>query len=788
VQRARDFAAQADVLLMDGMLLSAEFLRTGALLDLSPLLAADPDAMPDDFYPALLESFRWDHAVWGLPVGGSLGLLLYDASAFDAAGLPYPDGRWGLAHFVRVGDALAAAAQNGQIESGVLWLGPPILFRALLGRGIAQTKTTPSLPVLDDPELAGMLDAWLPFYQAGQAARDAGEDFLAAPLLIGDTFLADNPLGDREYTAALLPGERAAVLNVQGFAVSAGTVYPELAYALAQYFTHQPETALYLHGDTPARRSVESLMAAARPAETQALIAAGLDDAIPLSDEFYFSYTRRALERMAPDYPDARTALQDVQQDVYAVYAAVTAAAQDTPLIVVALPPTPVGDGDEAVLRFNLHEMQSPLPNQNLWDAAAAAFVAQDSQVGQVVVDTRWLSFADYAAKYDCFYLSDNAVISADLSLVLDIAPLLAADPSFIEADMAAGSMSQVRAQGGTWALPVTIYPLVMWYNREIFQRAGVPEPVSGWDISAFEDALRQLARSADGVPFRTEIWAETTLLMLIAAYGGQLFDSSTEPTTFYLDDPAAIAATQQALDLGRAGLLHYQALGTTYGGMFDINDRVPVYSGYLSTFGYRMQQRAVGDPYRVVAFPHGSRFTPVSYQLGTAYVSAATLYPEACYRWLRYIAGQPELWSGMPTQRSLLDDAALAFTAGDDLLALYQVFDAALQQPDVLVFGSIFAGSYGDPYNQYPERMISGMGALWMRRAFDSYVLADADLTEAMTVAQQYFADYSQCTAAIDPPSRPLAEGDDAPRQRYFGRFADCALAIDPSLEPFFQ
>ena len=790
VQQVRNFAAQADVLLVDGTMLSAEFLRTGALLNITPLLAADAAANLDDFYPALLDSFRWDNAVWGLPVGGTLGLLLYDAYAFDAAELAYPNARWTLADFVAAGNMLAAAAQNGQIESGLLWLDPPTLFRALLGRGIALTKTTPPLPVLDDPELPGLLDAWLPFYQAGQAARLAGADFLTGPLLIADIFLADNPLGDREYTVALLPGELAAVINVQGFAVSAGTTYPELAYALAQYFTHQPETALYLSRDTPARRSVESLMTAGRPAEIQVLIAAGLENAIPLSDDFFFSYVNLALEKMAQDNLDARTALQIVQQDVHRILAAVTAAADSSPAIVVASPPsTPASDGDEVVLRFGLNEIVAPLPNQNLWDTAAVDFARLDSQVGLVVVNTGWLSFADYAAQYDCFYLNDNAVSSANLSLVLDIEPLLAADPYFVESEMVSGTMSQVRAHGGTWALPITLYPLVMWYNQEIFQRAGVPEPVSGWDISAFAAALEQIGTGPDGAPFRPETWGETTLLMLIAAYGGRLFDSTTEPTSFYLDDPVAIAATQQALDLGRAGLFHYQALGTTYGGLFSINDRVPLYSAYLTTLGYRMQQRATGDPYRAVTFPRGLRYTPLSYQLGTAYVSAATSYPEACYRWLRFVAGQPQLWSGMPARRFLLDDAALMFTAGEDLLALYQAFDAALQRPDALIFGSIFSGSYGDdPYSQEPSDVISGMGNLWMRRAFDNYVLAHTDLTEAMTAAQQYIADYTQCTVAITPPARPLGQLDNAARQTYFDRFTDCALTIDPSLESLYQ
>ncbi|MBZ0275853.1 MAG: hypothetical protein K8I60_06905, partial [Anaerolineae bacterium] len=312
---------------------------------------------------------------------------------------------------------------------------------------------------------------------------------------------------------------------------------------------------------------------------------------------------------------------------------------------------------------------------------------------------------------------------------------------------------------------------------------------VSGWDITAFADALRQIGVSADGAPFRTEIWGETYLLMLIAAYGGRLMDTTTEPTTFYLDDPANIAAAQQALDLGRAGLIHYQALGTNYGGLFSISDSTPIYSAYLTTLGYRLRQRDGGDPYRAVAFPRGSRYTPLSYQPGVGYISAESAYPEACYRWLRYIAGQPALWDGMPARRSLLDDAAFGFTAGDDLLALYQAFDAALQSPDALIFDALFHGSYAaDSYANYPAKAISGMGRLWMLRAFDSYVLNATDLTAAMTAAQGYTNDYALCIAAIESPVQPLAELDAEAQRAYFDHFTNCAVTIDPSLESYFR
>ncbi|MBZ0276678.1 MAG: ABC transporter substrate-binding protein, partial [Anaerolineae bacterium] len=168
VEQAHGFASRADVLFVDSSTLSAEFLRTGALLNLAPLLAADSNAAEADFVPVLLDSFRWDGALWGLPIGASLGFLLYDQRAFDAAGLSYPNDRWTLNDFIHASNILSAVAQSGKIASGMIWLDPSILLRSLAGRGIAQTKTNPPLPILDDPHLADQLESWLPLYQAGQ--------------------------------------------------------------------------------------------------------------------------------------------------------------------------------------------------------------------------------------------------------------------------------------------------------------------------------------------------------------------------------------------------------------------------------------------------------------------------------------------------------------------------------------------------------------------------------------------------------------------------------------------
>ena len=63
------------------------------LLDLRPLLNADPSFDANDFLPGLLDG---GDGLWSLPTAASYPLIFFDKTAFDAAGLTYPEpgGRW----------------------------------------------------------------------------------------------------------------------------------------------------------------------------------------------------------------------------------------------------------------------------------------------------------------------------------------------------------------------------------------------------------------------------------------------------------------------------------------------------------------------------------------------------------------------------------------------------------------------------------------------------------------------------------------------------------------------
>jgi hypothetical protein len=65
-----------------------------------------------------------------------------------------------------------------------------------------------------------------------------------------------------------------------------------------------------------------------------------------------------------------------------------------------------------------------------------------------------------------------------------------------------------------------------------------------------------------------------------------------------------------------------------------------------------------------------------------------------------------------------------------------------------------------------------------WLFEAFDTYVLNDGDLEEALKTAEGYAKPYEECVAKL-PPFDPSVQ-----QQRdYIMQYAQCAISADPRL-----
>ncbi|MEZ4671075.1 MAG: extracellular solute-binding protein [Anaerolineae bacterium] len=779
------YTGLADVIFTSSYNLTAEGTRAGYFLDLTPLVQADTTLDTNDFFPAVWDSVQWDGGIWAMPVTASVQVLVYEQTAFDEAGLDYPDERWSLDDLLNAAEELTIRDENGNVTvPGLDIFSPSQVFISLLGHGFYDDNVIPNTPNFDDPELPVLMERWASYRKLFENLGNY--DYDKMPMTISQPWRLSNPSTDsRKWAGSLLPGGH-AVIDYQGFAVSRGTVNPEMAYELVKFLTGNSEVVFRFFGDTPARQSMvgaepddNTIFIPPRNAEAQALIDNALANGIPTSEMRFADYLPVAIDKMNADGVDAVTALSDIEtQAVKNVEAA--DAKRETLNVVVATPvPTPSFGEGQIVLKFGLNMFTSSLPNRDQWDQLVKDFTAEFPAVGNIDLKTQVFQQQDMD-ELDCYYQPNNLVPDIDLSKILSLDPYLDADPDFDRSDVLPGVMQQLERDGKTWAYPITIQPSVLWYNTETFDKAGLVSPETGWTVDTFGEALTALKGSAENgeKPFAPQTFGNTYLLILMAAYGAVPYDYRTTPPTIDLTSSQSFNGIQQVLDLAKEGLVDYKELGNLGGGSFGGPGSNPVFSDNLSSGNWRLQNRDSADftdPYHLTNYPIGTDYSPVAYSVGAGYIGANAQNPDACFAWLKKMADRPDLFQSVPARRSQIENPILQTAQGADLVALYQGFAERLDQPDVLIFPGEFGGS-SSSVSQFIEQT-------WMNQAFDDYVLEDGDLEQALGDAQTLMDTYRECVVDIPSFDGSILTDQEA-AITYYRQYTDCAIKLDPGLK----
>ena len=92
-----------------------------------------------------------------------------------------------------------------------------------------------------------------------------------------------------------------------------------------------------------------------------------------------------------------------------------------------------------------------------------------------------------------------------DLSLIQPLDPFLATDSSFDRMDIPEAVWPQVTYNDQIYGLPMTITPLIMWYNPTSFEAVDLTLPENGWTTNEFIDALTQLKDVQPTAPYRSQ-------------------------------------------------------------------------------------------------------------------------------------------------------------------------------------------------------------------------------------------------------------------------------------------
>jgi len=295
---------------------------------------------------------------------------------------------------------------------------------------------------------------------------------------------------------------------------------------------------------------------------------------------------------------------------------------------------------------------------------------------GDIVSGNEPLSLV--AAKADCFRVVWKTWDPEERTYFLPLDPLVEADASFALEDFYAPAVEALRLDRQLLALPQEIHPTMMFYNKQLFDAAGLTYPSPGWTLDDFV-TLAVALTDDEGAEKRygyLPIPGSGAIGLFLEQYGAHLLDLSTEPPTYRFDDPLTVEAVRW-----------YAALVTEYGVIPE-----PFISGDLRQAAIQSGQAAMWSDYPGNTFDVLSReqreavgMVPMPWGPGRVadfhrrvlVISAHTEHPQACWEWLKFLTQQPAVFvdarTGLPARRSVAESAAYRQRVGEEVATAYR-------------------------------------------------------------------------------------------------------------------
>jgi ABC-type glycerol-3-phosphate transport system substrate-binding protein len=88
-------------------------------LSLEPFIAEDLGGFDEeDFFPLLLDAFRWEDELYALPAGADVDVMYYNRDMFDAQTVAYPQADWDWQDFFGAAQQLTTIAGEGEGQTG----------------------------------------------------------------------------------------------------------------------------------------------------------------------------------------------------------------------------------------------------------------------------------------------------------------------------------------------------------------------------------------------------------------------------------------------------------------------------------------------------------------------------------------------------------------------------------------------------------------------------------------------------------------------------------------------
>ena len=676
----------------------------GAWRDLSAFLEADKSFAPEDFFPGMLEAFRWHRGTWALPSQTWVFVLYHDKSMFDAAGVAYPALSWTRDDFLSAAQQLTQRAGNEVRQYG--FVDNSGYVREVTVHALATQSQTEQTP-LDTPALVDAVRWYtdlalrfrvMPEALENQEAFDRQRDLISngqvamwEEMLLPSLGLysPSSSHAKRNMGVALFPVRDGLMAYgfMYGYMMSAGTEHPQESWRWLRFLSRQRLLGPHnvMASWLPARRSVveqsnywdqfdEEIVDVARYAAEHLYITAG------------GSEKKRQLDQAI----DAVFEGTSVEEALTAAQAAweqhLAQVAKTTPVPVVVAPPSQQSAADVPTIGF------AP-PGGT--DVAVYRGLAADFNQNHTDMQVQ-ITSPGQADNADCFADLRSVRDGATRAELLNLQPLLETDTAFDLGDFSPRFLDTFRYQGDLWGIPFQAQAQVMFYNQKLFDEVSMPYPQPGWtldDFLATAVALTQGSGDKQQYGFLPLNGDASDLTLFLALQGAYPWDEQEQPR---FDAPEVVAAVRWYTDLA-------MKYGVSPVFPNDLPGRDPaaqdtrfalVQEGKAATWtdftGVDRRDVWPSDAEIGMApLPIGE--VPITQFLPQgSFIAADTPYPEVCWAWIKFLSEQPSVVQSLPGRRSVLESPAFAARVEADVLSTYR---ALTEYDDLPVAPSSEAG-----------------------------------------------------------------------------------------------
>lgn len=348
----------------------------------------------------------------------------------------------------------------------------------------------------------------------------------------------------------------------------------------------------------------------------------------------------------------------------------------------------------------------------------------------EITVEVQNLEDIDYMASQgsniDVFEAEQFHLVSlVERGAILNLDPILHEDPHGIVDDFYPHILNAFTWQGQIWAVPADIDLWVLYYNKDLFDQAGVRYPQPEWTWNDFLETATLLTVDRGDhkqYGFGANPSEAPELVAFIYQHGGAVVDSVVDPQAPTFDSPANIEAVKWYTDLAlEYGVMtppevieHYRR-----GGAFEaaIRQDVVMWIGPMSIRGGLVWRFEWPFDWGVVPLPRDEERATL-FVLSGYFISAHSPHPREAWLWIDKVTGSPRPAWNLPPRRTVAEMPSYRQRVGEE------VADAALASAE-----------YGlaPPPTPWLMEILT-----WLNEALSSILTGEQTVETAMQEVQQ--------------------------------------------------